>query len=130
MVKSLGSLKVKNAPTLLFTLLFLLASLIGLGQSSDNSMSYFAIENLSVEEYSKLKSAIDSDNRFQIESACIPASVMEIEVIATFESQSLLTDAFVDLVRKNTALSEVEFLSDFDEEKFMARCKEFRTRRN
>jgi hypothetical protein len=55
---------------------------------------------------------------------------MEIEVIATFESQSLLTDAFVDLVRKNTALSEVEFLSDFDEEKFMARCKEFRTRRN
>ena len=130
MVKSLGSLKVKIAPALFITFSLLFSTLAVFGQSSESPVSYFEIENLSVEEYSKLKTAVASDNRFHIASACIPASVLEIEVIGTFSSQSLLADAFANLVRKNTALSEVELLSDFDEEKFMVRCKEFRTRRN
>ncbi|MFZ6051726.1 hypothetical protein [Halocola ammonii] len=130
MVKSHGTLKVKIAPTLLLTFSLFLSVFTGFGQSSESPLSYFEIENLSVEEYSKLKSAVAGDSRFQIASACIPASVLEVKVVGTFSSQKLLADAFTDLVRKNTALSEVELLSDFNEEKFMVRCKEFRTRRN
>lgn len=130
MVKSLLFPVKRSTPSFLLFIFLAFFSFSATSQTDQQELDYFLIENLSPTEYSKIKEALSEDGQFEVATACIPASVVSITTNGEFDSEEKKVEAFRKVITDHSALSEVNHLPDFDSDKFMSRCKEFRTRKN
>ena len=91
------------------------------GQSlPKGSLFYVEIPNLQVDGYVELVNTLKADGHFEVQTACIPAHVLTIVVIAPSDATAF------DQLAALSGLPTVSHLSNFNQEIFEQRCMDAR----
>jgi hypothetical protein len=111
----------KNARIFMTAALLYALSVSASGQSlPKGTLFYVEIPNLQVDGYVELVNTLKSDGHFEVQTACIPAHVLTIVVIAPSNETAF------DQLAILSGLNSVSHLSNFTQEVFEQRCLDAR----
>jgi hypothetical protein len=86
---------------------------------------YVVVGDMNGEEFMKLHNTLKADGRFEIKYACQEANILSVVVLQGQDMDKAYAD-FKTLAISAKAM-RVEQLADFNDEKFLERCKSART---
>lgn len=88
---------------------------------------FVEIKDLDEGKYAKLSTAMSSEERMSIKSACVPARVLMITIPdSNSENLEANLDVLKEIIFAAVGQMDVKLLAEYSEESFLNRCKQFR----